>query len=139
MPLRIRPLCRIAVLLALVFATSLFARGQYWDFLGDTQVDGRQNHGQIQINRRDCTFRTIQLRVSGQAIFSDRLVVHFDNGHSQELIVSERISPEGPNYIVELPGEGHALESVELWYYKEHWARSPRVSMYGVRAPRPAK
>jgi hypothetical protein len=124
----------IVGLLALAFATSLLARGQFLDFLGYTQVDSRQDHGRIQITRRDGHFRTIQLRVSGEAIFFDRLVVHFDNGTSQELMVSDRISPGGKNYVIDLLGE-RSLESMELWYYKEPRGHNPRVSLYGVRSP----
>jgi hypothetical protein len=123
-------------LLPLAFATSLFARGQFWDFLGHTQVDRTQDHGRIQITRRDVHFRTIQLRVNGEAIFFDRLVVHFDDGTSKELIVSDRISPGGRNYVIDLLGE-RSLESVELWYYKEPWAQNPTVSVYGVHLPDP--
>ena len=124
----------IAALLALAFATSLSARGQFWDFLGYTQVDCSQDHGRIQITRRDVHFRTIQLRVSGDAVFFDRLVVHFDDGTSQELMVSDRISPGGRDYVIDLLGE-RSLESVELWYYKEPRVHNPRVSLYGVRSP----
>jgi hypothetical protein len=124
----------IAGLLALAFATSLFARGQFWDFLGYTQVDSTQDHGRIQITRRDVHFRTIQLRVSGEAIFFDRLVVHFADGTSRELMVSDRISPGGSNYVIDLLGE-RSLQSVELWYYKEPRGHNPRVSLYGVRSP----
>ena len=124
----------IAALLALAFATSLFARGQFWDFLGYTQVDCSQDHGRIQITRRDAHFRTIQLRVSGDAVFFDRLVVHFDDGTSQEWMVSDRISPGGRDYVIDLLGE-RSLESVELWYYKEPRVHNPRVSLYGVRSP----
>ena len=122
----------VAALLALAFATSLFARGQFWDFLGYMQIDCTQDHGRIQITRRDVHFRTIQLRVSGDAVFFDRLVVHFDDGTSQELMVSDRISPGGRDY--DLLGE-RSLESVELWYYKEPRVHNPRVSLYGVRSP----
>ena len=124
----------IVGLLAFALATSLFARGQFWDFLGYTEVDSSQNHSRIQITRRDVHFCTIQLRVSGDPIFFDRLVVHFDDGTSQELMVSERISPGGRNYVIELRGE-RTVETVELWYYKEAWAHNPRVSLYGVRSP----
>lgn len=110
----------IAGLLALAFAVSLSAQGVFWDFLGYTQVDSSQDHGRIQITRRDVHFRTIQLRVSGEAIFFDRLVVHFDDGTSRDLLVSERISPGGRNYIIDLRAE-RTLETVELWYYKEAW------------------
>jgi hypothetical protein len=124
----------IAGLLTFAFATSLSATGQFWDFLGYTQVDSSQDHGRIQITRRDVHFRTIQLRVSGEAIFFDRLVIHFDDGTSQKLIVSDRISPGGRNYVIDLLGE-RSLETVELWYYKEAWGHKPRVSLYGVRSP----
>jgi hypothetical protein len=124
----------IAGLLVLGCAISLFARGQFWDFLGYTQIDRSQDHGRIQITRRDVRFHTIQLRVSGEAIFFDRLVVHFDDGTSQELRVSDRISPGARNYVIDLLGE-RSLESVELWYYKEAWGHNPRVSLYGVRPP----
>jgi hypothetical protein len=125
----------VAILLALAFATSLFAHGLFWDFLGYTQVDRSQDHGRIQITRRNRLFRTIQLRVSGEAIFFDRLVVHFANGTSQESIVSGRISPEGRNYVIDLSGERAALESVELWYYKEPWEHNPGITLYGTRFP----
>jgi hypothetical protein len=129
--LRYRFLRPIAGLLALAFATSLFARGQTWAFLGYTQVDRNQDHGKVQITRRDGLFRAIQLRVS-DVIFFDRLVVHFGNGTSQELVVSDRISPEGSNYVIDLLGERRPLESVELWYYNEAWGHNPRVSLYGI-------
>ena len=78
--------------LGLCFATSLFGRGTAWDCLGYVQVD-RQDHGRIHITRCDVHFRTIQLRVNGGPIFFDRLGVHFDDGTSQKLVFSGRISP----------------------------------------------
>ena len=119
----------IVGLLALASATSLFARGQFW-------VRSYVNKLlRIQITRNGL-FHTIQLRVSGEAIFFDRLVVHFNDGASQELIVSDRISPGGRNYVIDLLGE-RSLQSVELWYYKEPWGHNPTVSVYGIHLPDP--
>jgi hypothetical protein len=120
----------IAGLLALAFAVSLSARGLFWDFLGSTQIDRSQDHGRIQMTRHDVAFRRIQLRVSGEAIFFDRLVIHLDHGTSQEVFVSERILPGGKNYVINLLG-GRSVENVELWYYREPWGQSPTVSVYG--------
>ena len=124
----------MAVLLTLSLATSLFARGQVWDFLGYTVIDGSQDHGRLLIVRRDRLFHSIQLRVIGEPIFFDRLVFHFTDGTSQGFVVSGRISPEGKNDVFDLPGE-RALDSVDLWYYKERWGHSPRVSLYGIHLP----
>ena len=125
----------ISLLVAFFLGSSLFARGQSWDFLGYTRVDASQDHGRIQITRRDLVFRTIQLRVGGDAIFFDRLVLHFDNGGSQEFSVADRISSAGRSYAINLSGERRVLTSVELWYYKESWEHNPRVSLYGIPAP----
>jgi hypothetical protein len=124
-------LCLVVCLLALFCVRSVLARGQAWAFLGYTQVDRRLDHSIVQVTRRDCFFRTIRLRVS-DAIFFDRLVVHFDHGTSQELILSERLLPEGRNYVIDLVGEPRLLESVDLWYYKEPWTSNPKVSLYGI-------
>jgi len=134
---RNRPPLLIAGLMTLVFAAHLFAHGQVWDFLGYTQVDGRLDHGKIEISRHDCLFRSVQLRITGDAIFFDHLVVHFDNGTYQGVLISGRISSEQKEYVINLPSEGRALESVELFYFKEPWKHNPRVSLYGLRLPDP--
>jgi hypothetical protein len=109
---------------------SLSARGQIWDFLGDKQIDRTQDHDRIQVTRRTGTFQAIQLRVS-DAIFFDRVVVHFGDGTSEELALRGRIWPGGENHIAGLSGERRVVESVELWYYKEPWEHQPRVLLYG--------
>ena len=124
----------LAGLVAFASSTTAFARGQFWDFLGDAQVDTSQDHGRIEITRRDGRFRTIQLRVSGEGIFFDRLVVHFADGTSQELVISGRISGEGGHYVISLPGE-RSLESIDLWYFKEPQGHTPRVTLYGAPSP----
>jgi hypothetical protein len=123
-----------AALLVLVYATSLLARGQVWDFLGHTEIDGSQDHGKIQIVRRGQRFQSIQLRTTGEPIFFDRLVFHFADGTSEEFVVSGRISSEGKSDVFNLSGE-RSLEYVDLWYYKESWGHNPRVSLYGIHLP----
>lgn len=107
------------------------AHGQAWDFLGGTQIDGTRDHEKIQVTRRNGTFRAIQLRVTGDAIFFDRIVVHFGDGASEVLAVRDRLWPEGRNHIIDFSGERRVVESVEVWYYKEAWEHEPRVILYG--------
>jgi len=121
-----------ASVLVLAFGSSLCARGQVWGFLGGTQVRGQRGHDTIEVTRHDTLVRAIQVRISGEAIFVDRLAVHFGKGAFQEFAVGDRISPEGKSYVIELPHEFQALESVELWYYPEPAKRSPKVSLYGT-------
>lgn len=131
---RNRPLFLVITLISLLVATSLFANGQVWDFLGYTQVDGSRDHTNIQIPRRDRLFRTVQVRITGDAIFFDHLVVHFVDGAEQQVVISGRISSEQKVYTIELPAEGRVLESIELFYFKEPWEHAPTVTLYGLRS-----
>ena len=121
----------LACLLSLAITVCLPARGQVWDFLGDAQINGTRDHEKIQVARRNAVLHAIQLRISGDAIFLDRLVVHFGDGTSEELAVQGRIWPGGKNRVIGLSGEPAIVESVELWYYKEPWEHNPRVILYG--------
>ena len=122
---------RVSAGLLLAIAICLPARGQVWDFMGDAQISGTRNHEKIQVTRRNAIFHAIQLRVSGDAIFFDHIVVHFGDGTSEEMAVEGRIWPGGKNRVIGLSGERRAVESVELWYYKEFWEHSPKVILYG--------
>jgi hypothetical protein len=126
----------IGILLVLFFSASLHA--QYggegrWDRLGDAHVDGGQDHDNIHVGRHDGRFRAIQLRVSGGAIYFERVVVHFGDGSHEELIIRDKIPSGGQTRAIDLPGERRVIESVELWYGKDRWSHRPKVTLYGVR------
>jgi len=122
----------VVVFLALVSHTFLYARGLVWDFLGDTHIDGAQDHGRIHVGLRQGPFRAVHLRVT-DPIFIQRVVVYYANGTSEELVIDDRVYPEGRTHVIDLTTEGQDLESVELWYFKEHWEHRPRVILYGTR------
>ncbi len=121
----------LACFLALASMICLPARGQVWDFLGDAEIDSTRDHERIQVSRRNAVVQALQLRVSGDAVFFDHVVIHFGDGKSEELVVEGRIWPGGKNRVIGLSGESRAVESVELWYYKEPWEHNPRVILYG--------
>jgi len=120
----------VVCFIGLASTIPLPARAQVWDFMGDAQINSTQDHERIQVTRRNA-FQSIQLRVSGDAVFFDHLVLHFGDGTSQEMAVEGRIWPGGKNRLISFSGERRAVESVELWYYKEPWEHSPRVILYG--------
>jgi len=126
-----------ALLLMLALSPSLRASGQFWDFLGYSQVDGKQDHIRVQVVRPELLYRTIQMRISEEAIFLDRLVVHFDGKNSEEIAVRGRVSPAEKSFLIQLPQEGRAVQSVELWYFQEPWGHTPKVILYGLRKDTP--
>jgi hypothetical protein len=124
--------CAIALLFAAVFTLSASARARA-DYLGNAHVDGRVDHDVIRVGRSDGRFRAIQLRVNGGAIEFDRVLVHFGNGTTEELVIRSRIPSGGVTRIIDLPGERRVIESVELWYAKDNWRRRPEVRLFGIR------
>lgn len=120
----------LACFVGLASTIPLSARGQVWGFLGDAQISDTRDHEKIQVTRRNAVFQAIQLRVSGDAVFFDHLVVHFGDGTSEEMVVQGRIWPGGKNHVISLARE-RRVESVELWYYKETWEHNPKVILYG--------
>jgi len=126
-------ICAMAAFLALALSISPFAHGRVWRFLGDTNIGGGEDHDKIQVGGRLGPFHAVQLRVSGDAIFIQLLVMHYSNGTSEKLTIGDRISPQGRTRTIDLTGEPRVLESVELWYFREPWEHRPRVSLYGTR------
>jgi hypothetical protein len=106
---------------------------QRWEYLGQSNVDGRADHDRIRVNRPGA-FRAIQLQVQGSAIEFNRVVVHFENGADTEVTVRERIRAGGKTRAIDLPGDQRRIESVEVWYENGNWGRrKPNLRVYGLR------
>jgi hypothetical protein len=73
---------RWAIGCVLVFAlcTSVYAQRGRWTYLGDSHVDGAQDHDSIKVGRSAGTYRAIQLRISGGAINFECVIVRYGNG-----------------------------------------------------------
>jgi hypothetical protein len=104
-----------------------------WDYLGQSNVDGRRDHDNIRVNARGA-FRAIQLRVQGGAIEFQRVVVHFENGADSEVEIRDRIPAGGQTRAIDLSGDNRRIDSVEVWYGNGNWGRRrPNLRLYGRR------
>jgi hypothetical protein len=112
------------------FAQRRGVRGGSWQYLGQAHVDGRSDHDNISVNNG--RLRSIQLRVENAPIEFDHVVVHYENGASEQLRVRQVIPPGGHTRDIDLKGNRRNIRSVELWYGKAA-PRSgrPRVTLYG--------
>ena len=131
---------RLFSLLLLVLSFSFAASAQRrnrddgrWERLGDSRVDGRQDHDTIRVNARG-RFRAIRFFVQGGDIEIQRVVVHFENGADTEVEVRDRIRNGRTTRAIDLPGDERRIRSVEFWYGRENWGRSrPQLVLYGRR------
>lgn len=129
---------RIIGLLFLLGSLSFIAeaqgRGQgRWQYLGQSNVDGRADHDVIRVNAGGA-FRSIQLQVSGGTIEFNRVVVHFENGADVDVSVRDQIRAGGKTRAIDLPGDRRRIQSVEVWYERGNWGRRrPSLRLYGMR------
>ena len=123
----------IGLMFLLALCTSLQARRESWEYLGNAHVDGSQDHDSIKVGRSAGSYRAIQLRISGGAINFERVIVRFGNGSQEEIAIRSRIPDGGQTRVIDLPGERRIIQSLDLWYNRDHWGKRPKVSMYGLR------
>lgn len=107
-------------------------RQQRWEYLGEANVDGRNDHDRISVGRSDGRFREIQLRVQRGPIEFHRVVLHYANGGDDEVPVREHIRAGSQTRPIDLRGGDRAISSVEIWYARGNWrSRQPRVQLFG--------
>jgi hypothetical protein len=123
----------ISFVFVLALCTSLHARRERWEYLGESHVDGTQDHDSIRVGRSAGTYRAIQLRISGGAINFERVIVRYGNGTQEEIGIRSRIPDGGQTRVIDLPGERRIIQSLDLWYGKDKWSKRPKVSLYGLR------
>jgi hypothetical protein len=110
-----------------------FTSRERWEYLGQSNVDGVRDHDSIRVNARGA-YRAIQLRVQGGEIEFQRVIVHFGNGADSEVEIRDRIRAGGQTRAIDLPGDNRRINSVEVWYGKDHWGRRrPNLKLYGRR------
>src|ERR1700730_7042676 len=85
----------ISFVFVLALCTSLHARRERWQYLGDSHVDGSQDHDSIKVGRSAGTYRAIQLRISGGAINFERVIVRYGNGTQEEISIQARTTDDG--------------------------------------------
>src|ERR1041384_5335116 len=124
--------------LLVLFSLSVVAAAQgrrnyegQWQELGQSNVDGRNDHNRIIVNNNE-RFRSLALEVRGGTIEFQRVVVHFDNGADHQLDLRYRISNGQRTREIDLPGDRRRIRSVEFWYSKEGWRSRPSVHLFGL-------
>jgi hypothetical protein len=117
----------------LLFSCSAVALAQRWEYLGEANVDGAQDHDNIVVTGSRGTFRAIQIRVQKAPIEFDRVVVHYGDGDSEPIHIRSRIPAGGQTRVIDLPGNRRIIRSVEFWYARASRSRRrPKVRLFGL-------
>lgn len=87
-----------------------------WALLGERQVTDKLDHDTIVVTAARGEFRHLQLRVFERAVQFHKVVVHFGDGESQELVMREVIRAGGRSRTIDLEGRARVIRSIDLWY-----------------------
>lgn len=121
----------IVLVFVFAFGLSSSAPAKRWVYLGSAHADKSADHKTIHVHGSQ-QFHTIQLRVNGGALEFERLVVHFADGAKDELPIQDHVNSGGKTHELDLPGDHRAIDSVELWYSKDHVNERPEVRLYAA-------
>jgi hypothetical protein len=103
-----------------------------WIYLGESNVDGNNDHDKIKVGRSDGRFRALQIRVERAPIEFDRVVVHYENGADDVLPIRRRVGAGSRTPPIDLRGGDRAIDSVEIWYARARYgSRKPKLRLYG--------
>jgi len=103
-----------------------------WEYLGESNVDGRFDRDKIEVGRDEGRFRALQIRVSNAPIYFQRVIVHYENGTSEVLHFRNRIPAGGQTRVFNLRGHHRAIDSVEFFYARgSGWSAKPKVRLFG--------
>ncbi len=139
--MKTRTLAKLSLAVAMVLAPFQAVYGQKaktaetvskWDFMGEANVNGKQDHDMIKVGGGAGMYRAIQLKVSGGPVHFEKVIVHYGNGTSEPIEVREKIGAGGKTRVIDLPGERRVIQSVEFFYGKADRASvRPKVRLFG--------
>jgi hypothetical protein len=124
---------RAAGFAVLLFSCSAESFAQRWDYLGEANVDRSVDHDKIIVTGVRGEFRSIQIRVEKAPVQFDRVVIHYGDRDSEPISIRNRIPVGGQTRVIDLPGNSHAIRSVEFWYARPGASSpKPKVRLFGM-------
>ena len=129
-----RNIAPLAVTLALALVAVQGVSAQRgWEYLGEANVDGGNDHDRIKVGGGRGTYRALQIGVERAAIDFQYVLVHFENGGEQRLPLRGTVRAGARSPIIDLKGNNRVIDSVEIWYSKGNWNNSekPKMRLYG--------
>ena len=103
-----------------------------WDKLGQKQVNFRLEKDVIQVGVVEGLFSAIKLKVNGGDLNMHKLIVHFDNGGTQDVVIRKNIPAGGETRVIELKGANpRIIRKITMVYEKENRNDTVTVSAWG--------
>ena len=117
---------------SLAAAVPALAQHGRWDYLGEANVDGTNDHDRIRVGKGYGKFRAIRLHVENNSILFHRVMIEFGNGEKHDIQIAAETPAGKETRVIPLPGNDRYIEAVEFWYGRVvPNGPKPRVRLFG--------
>jgi len=90
--------------------------GLNWQALGARAITRAVDHDTIFVTGEQGSFHAIKLTVRGSTVRIRRVVLHFETGEAQDLVLHGLVPDGGETKAIHLKGDRRAIRSIEVWY-----------------------
>ncbi len=121
--------------LTTAFTTSNFSITKnpgIWFFLEDKKVGFGVDHDVIHFGNWKDDVSQIKLKITDGPLKMYKMIIHFDNGNTQNVEMRNRFVQGSESRVIDLDGGLRHLKKIEFWYETKGFARGrSKVNVWG--------
>lgn len=118
------------VLFVAITATTVSAQAD-WVKLGEKDVDFKVDHDTIGAESKG-KIRELHMIVMNAPVKFTKVVINYVDGEKQEVEYLEEVAIGKESRSITIPGDGHAIKSIDLWYSTDSLGgKKAKVAVYG--------
>lgn len=103
-----------------------------WEKLGERRVNYGLDRDEIAVTVREGLFTGIRLKAEVAPLNIHRVVVHFANGSTENINLTQNLRPGQITRVIDLPGNRRVISKVVFWYDTRNRAsRRGRIELWG--------
>ncbi len=103
-----------------------------WFFLEDKNVGFGADHDVIHFGNWKDDVRQIKLKVTDGPLKMYKMIIHFDNGSTQNVELRNRFAQGSESRVIDMEGGLRHLTKIEFWYETKGFVRGKsRVAVWG--------
>ena len=103
-----------------------------WFFLGDKKVGFRADHDVINFGNWRDDVRQLKLKITDGPLKMYNMIIHFDNGATQNIELRNRFAQGSESRVIDLDGGLRHLTKIEFWYETKGFVRGKsKVAVWG--------
>jgi hypothetical protein len=113
-------------------STSVNIKAGDWFFLGDKKVSFGSDHDVLNFGNWKDDVRQIQLRVTDGPLKMYKMIIHFDNGATQNVELRNRFTQGSVSRVIDMDGGLRHLTKIEFWYETKGYLKGKsRMAVWG--------